>query len=103
MKNPLLKKSIAFTGLLLLSLGINAFQTKGVIFAINSKYINVSDIEMPLSPTVNVVGLDNMPKTLLSLRRGDKVGIKTMQINNKVFVKSIHLLQELNSNENTER
>ncbi len=77
----------------LISSQVYAYKTGGIIYEINRKFINVNDLQLPLSPTVAVTRADKSPELLINLKPGDRVRVETVLRKKRYYVKSIQLLE----------
>lgn len=64
----------------------------GKVFAKHAKYINVSDVQLLLSPTVKVVIPGNPQARLADIKPGHTVGVKMLKYRGKSYVDTIFKL-----------
>lgn len=64
----------------------------GKVLAKHSKYINVGDVHLLLSPTVKIVIPGNPQASLADIRTGHTVGVQMLQYRGKSYVDTIFKL-----------
>ena len=70
----------------------DGYAMTGKLLAKHSKYINVGDVQLLLSPTVKVVKPGKKNASMSDIKPGDNVGVKMLEFRGKAYVDTVFYL-----------